>query len=60
MWDKQVKTQPQLIPGATIITNLELEGVTAGAAAKVMVPDSAVVDVLLSKRSGGCKALFVC
>lgn len=44
---------------ATISTNLELERIAAGTPAKVAVPDCAVVDVLLSKRSSGCKALLV-
>ena len=42
-----------------ISTNLELERVAVGGAAKVAVPDGAVIDVLLSKGSCGREASVV-
>lgn len=42
-----------------IRTDLELEGVGVRSLAKVAVPHSAVVDVLLSEGSRGCEASVV-
>lgn len=43
-----------------ISTDLEQEGVTAAAGAKVAVPDGTVVHVLLREGSRCCKAAVVC
>jgi len=42
-----------------INSDLELEGVAVATQAKVVVPDCAVIDILLGERSCGSKTLVV-